>query len=98
MGHHGPLLPSYFAERESDWGIRLSYSYQSMSCSIIKIQDTKFWWYILKNLLINGIFKHFKNAFQTYSYRRSTEDLKCMDSRDFDVILSGFRSYVVKTN
>ena len=51
-----------------------SYSYQFMSCSLKKIQDTKFRWCVLT------WFEHFMNMFQTYSYclckQRSAEDLK----------------------
>ena len=39
-----------------------SYSYQFMPYSLIKIQDTKIRW-VLRNLLINGNFEHFKNVF-----------------------------------
>ena len=35
----------------------------SMRCSLIKIQDTKFKWRVLRNLPINGNFEHFKNVF-----------------------------------
>ena len=35
----------------------------SMPCSFIKIQDTKFEWCVLRNLLINGNFEYFKNVF-----------------------------------
>ena len=52
MGHDGPLLPSYFAGRESDWGTLLSILIDlQYPCSFIKIKDTKFRC-VLRNLLI----------------------------------------------
>ena len=62
MCHHGPLLPLCFTERESDSRIRFfRILINLMSHSLIKIQDTKFRECVLKNLLINGNFEHFKH-------------------------------------
>ena len=38
-------------------------SFYSVPRSFINIQDTKFKWYLLRNLQINGHFEHFKIAF-----------------------------------
>ena len=38
-------------------------SIYSMPCSFIKIQDIKFKWPVLRNLLINGNLEYFKNVF-----------------------------------
>ena len=44
MGHYVPLLPAYFAERESDSFFAI--------CFLMKTQDNKFRWYIWINLLM----------------------------------------------
>ena len=64
MNHHGPLLSSILQNEnqteESVYRILIDLQY---ACSFIKIQDTKFKWRVLRNLLINGNFGHFKNVF-----------------------------------
>ena len=48
---------SYFAERESDWGNRLSYSYRFTVCHALFI-NTKFKWCVI--LQIKGHLMYFK--------------------------------------